>query len=163
MKKILILGFLLNAFCALAQKENSIINDSTPPTADDSVSVKTAPEKDVEPLVIVEENAAFPGGIEIMHQFVRENTRYPELEQKAQIEGTVHISFVVEKDGSITHIQLQRAVPGGPGLTKEAIRIISIMPKWIPAKNNGQVVRQQYYLPVKFRLKQEEVKVLPGK
>jgi periplasmic protein TonB len=87
-----------------------------------------------------------------MYRFIKENTFYPEAEKKAGIEGTVEVSFIVEKDGSISDISVLKGVPGGQGLDKEAIRIIEIMPAWVPAKNSGYIVRQQYRLPIVFSL-----------
>ena len=72
------------------------------------------------------------------------------MERDGGVAGTVYVKFVIEKDGSITGIKVLRGVPGGPGLDKEAIRIISTMPKWLPGKQDGNIVRVQYNMGVKF-------------
>jgi TonB family protein len=65
--------------------------------------------------------------------------------------GTVVVKFVVEKDGTLTNVQLLRDI--GMGCGKEAVRMVKGMPKWIPGKNNGKAVRSIYTLPVNFDLK----------
>ncbi|MCW3102763.1 MAG: TonB family protein [Bacteroidetes bacterium] len=118
----------------------------------------TQPENDV--LTIAEKMPAFPGGDQAMTQFVQKNLQYPAVEREYGISGTVYVTFVVEKDGSLSGIRCLRGVNAGPGLNKEALRIISSMPNWIPGSQNGRLVRIQYNFPIKFRL---EVKPLNEK
>ncbi len=107
-------------------------------------------------VIIVEEQAVFPGGNSEMYKFIGNNFKYPKLEEKAGIQGTIYLTFVIERDGSISSIQLLKGIPLGPGLNAEAIRVVSIMPKWTPAKNNGRVVRQQFNLPIKCTLEDKK-------
>jgi protein TonB len=75
------------------------------------------------------------------------------MEKENEIQGTVYMGFVVEKDGSITNIEVLRSVAGGPGLTKAAEAAVKKLKKFeTPAKNNGKPVRLKYTLPVKFKL-----------
>jgi periplasmic protein TonB len=137
MKKLLALPLLLIPFLSFAQK-------TTSSTASDTTKEKAQ--------VIVETQAVFPGGFPAMYKFIGENFKYPKEEMKAGIEGMVYLSFIIEKDGSISNIQVLKGVKNGPGLDAEAVRVVSMMPKWKPAENNGRVVRQQFNLPIKCSL-----------
>lgn len=85
-------------------------------------------------------------------EYLKANIKYPEQERKDSIQGTVYISFVIEADGSVTNVVEMKGVPGGPGLTTEAIRVISGMPKWKPAMEDGKPVRMEMKQPVRYRL-----------
>ncbi len=85
-----------------------------------------------------------------MLKFIYRNIKYPEKARDDGSEGTVVISFVVEKDGSIVHPKIVRNIAGGCG--EEALRVVKKMPKWTPGKQRGQTVRVQFNLPVKFKL-----------
>ena len=99
---------------------------------------------------VVEEFPEFPGGTDSLMAFIKKNLRYPELLAESSILGRVTLSFVVEKDGSITDIQEMRSP--SEYLTEEAIRVVQLMPKWKPGKQRGQAVRVKYMLPITFRL-----------
>lgn len=99
---------------------------------------------------VVEEFPEFPGGTDSLEVFIKKNLRYPELLAESSILGRVTLSFVVEKDGSITDIQEMRSP--SEYLTEEAIRVVKLMPKWKPGKQRGQAVRVKYMLPITFRL-----------
>ena len=101
-------------------------------------------------LPMVEEMPEYPGGMEAMMKFVAENLKYPEQMQKEKVEGRVLLSFVVEKDGSVTNIEEVQSPH--PVLTEEAIRVVKLMPKWKPGKQDGKEVRVQFNLPITFRL-----------
>ena len=116
------------------------------------------PEPEVKPkeeeiFVAVEQQAEFPGGTAAMYKWLGNNMRYPEAAQQNDIQGTVHVKFVVEKDGSIGNVTLLKGVD--KDLDREAIRVVKKMPKWQPGKNNGVAVRSYFTLPVKFRLQQQ--------
>lgn len=99
----------------------------------------------------VDTPASFPGGISKLMHFLSKNLKYPEQSAKNGIEGKVVVSFVVEKDGRLTNIQIEKSV--APELDAEAIRVISAMPKWNPGKQKGKTVRTSVAQPVRFRLK----------
>jgi len=84
--------------------------------------------------------------------YLKKNVRYPFAEKDQGKQGTVYISFVVEKDGTIANVKAAKEVAGAPGFTKEAIRVISLMPKWTPGMMNGHPVRIEITQPVKFTL-----------
>ncbi|MEO5641727.1 MAG: energy transducer TonB [Bacteroidia bacterium] len=83
-------------------------------------------------------------------KFIKENLKYPAEYKDKEISGTVYIAMVVEKDGSITNIQVVRSIPGFPLFDAEAIRVISLMPKWTPATLGGKPIRVELKIPVKF-------------
>lgn len=99
---------------------------------------------------VVEESAMFPGGQEELMKYISENLRYPQQAREEGTQGLVYVTFVVEKDGSLTDIRILRDLGNGCG--EEAVRIVKTMPKWIPAKQRGKEVKMQYNLPVKFTL-----------
>ncbi len=103
---------------------------------------------------VVEQMPEYPGGIPALIQFLQENLQYPELAMASRIEGRVLVAFIVEKDGSISDIHTVRSVD--PSLDKEAIRVVSIMPKWAPGYMNGKPVRVRFTLPINFKLPTEE-------
>lgn len=105
-----------------------------------------------EVLMLSEIMPVFPGGEGEMMKFIQQNISYPMAEARAGISGTCFTTFVVEKDGSISNIKLLRGVKNGPGLDKEALRVVSVMPKWNPGKQNGKEVSVQLNLPIKFTM-----------
>ena len=100
---------------------------------------------------VVEQMPEFPGGMEALFKYMAENMKYPEDAKKQQVEGRVLVQFIVETDGSVSNTEVLMRV--FPPLDAEAVRVISGMPKWIPGKQNGKVVRVKYTIPVSFRFK----------
>ena len=85
-----------------------------------------------------------------MMQWIAQNIQYPKEAAKANIEGSVIVSFFVEKDGSISNVEVRRSIH--ELLDKEAIRVVSAMPKWKPGMRNGQPVRARFNIPVSFKI-----------
>ena len=104
-----------------------------------------------EVFVVVEEEPEFPGGMEALYRYLASNIKYPREAKNEMIQGTVYVSFVIEKDGSVSNIKVLRNIGGGCG--EEAVRVVQAMPKWKPARQRGKRVRAQYTLPIKFNLK----------
>ncbi len=100
--------------------------------------------------IVPEEMPSFPGGDVAMQEFIKNNIRYPDKEKKDKISGRVFVELIVEKDGSLSNLHIKRDVPGGPGLSQEALRLIDSMPKWIPGKEKGKKVRVDLVLPISF-------------
>jgi TonB family protein len=98
----------------------------------------------------------FPGGIEAMYKYMATNIKYPEEARKKGVQGRVFITFIIETDGSVSHIKILRGI--GSGCDEEAVRVVSAMPKWSPGKEKGEAVRVQFNLPVMFSLKEKAVK-----
>lgn len=99
---------------------------------------------------VVEEMPSFPGGKGALMSYLNGNTKYPVVAQENGVQGKVIISFVVERDGSISDVKVARSVD--PSLDREAQRVVKSMPRWTPGKQNGQTVRVKYNVPVVFRL-----------
>src|SRR5690554_13560 len=100
--------------------------------------------------MVVEEQPEFPGGNEALMKYISDNIKYPADAVSKGIQGRVITNFVVERDGTLTDVQVARGVD--PSLDKEAIRLIESMPRWIPGKQRGEVIRVRFALPVVFRL-----------
>ena len=99
---------------------------------------------------VVEEMPSFPGGQGALMSYLYSNTKYPVVAQENGVQGRVIISFVVERDGSISDVKVARSVD--PSLDREAQRVVKSMPRWSPGKQNGSTVRVKYTVPVVFRL-----------
>ena len=99
---------------------------------------------------VVEEMPSFPGGNGALMSYLSSNVKYPVVAQENGVQGRVIISFVVERDGSISDVKVARSVD--PSLDREAQRVVKSMPRWTPGKQNGQTVRVKYTVPVVFRL-----------
>ena len=100
--------------------------------------------------VIIANMPSFPGGETALMQYLARNTVYPKIAKEAGISGTVYITFVIEKDGSVSSIAVLREVGGG--CTEEALRVVSEMPRWEPGKQRGKPVRVSLSLPISFKL-----------
>ena len=100
--------------------------------------------------VVVEHQPEFPGGMSALMKFLNDNIIYPIIAQENGIQGRVITTFVVERDGSITDINVVRGQD--PSLDKEAVRVIKTMPRWKPGQQRGKPVRVRFTLPVQFRL-----------
>lgn len=129
MKKIF-LNVLILLFCGNIFAQEVENNDTTIYTAVDTL-------------------AEFPGGVSELYRFIGMNLRYPQIAE-GHVEGMVICKFVVEKDGSLTNIEVIRRLD--TNLDKEAIRVIKLMPKWKPAQRNRRIVRSYFHLPIRFKL-----------
>ena len=124
---------------------------------------------------VYDEQPEFPQGVPALYKFLGQNIKYPKVARDAGGQGTVYVGFIIEKDGSITNVQIKKDAPfivrdtitlmesnGVKGnkivektdysLGKEAVRVVSMMPKWKPGKKDGKDVRVSYTLPIKFKL-----------
>lgn len=105
---------------------------------------------DKEIYMSVEQSAEFPGGQGALMQYLTQNMRYPEEAYKANEQGRVIVKFVIGADGTVSDAQIIKGV--SPSIDKEALRIVSGMPKWIPGKVNGKAVASWFNLPLSFKL-----------
>lgn len=105
---------------------------------------------EAEIFTVVEESPSFPGGDEARIRFLTENIKYPQIARESSIQGTVYVTFVVEKNGNVTDVRILRGIGGG--CDEEAVRVIKAMPKWNPGKQRGKPVRVQFNMPIKFTL-----------
>ena len=144
-------------------------NEETPPTITGFINGD-------DPIFdVTEEPAQYPGGQGALMQYLAQNIRYPKISAENGAQGKVLVQFIIEKDGSLSNVAIAKGVtPAEDGITVtaqgtaaeenstsreaygalniEAVRVIREMPKWIPAKQRGQVVRMRYTLPITFRL-----------
>ena len=134
MKKIILLLILLSPLLLIAQQE------------------ATQDSLENEPIfVVVEKMPQFPGGEKAMFDFITQNLRWPVIASEMAISGRIILQFVVEKNGNITHIKVIRSLD--EAFDDEAIRVIKLMPRWIPAEQRGHVVRCYFVLPVHIDLR----------
>ena len=132
-------------FASSEETGEDVVIKHIPVTVDEEVVV----EDDI--FVVVEENPQFPnGGTAGLLQYLGKNIKYPTIPQENGTQGRVTVQFVVNKDGSIVDVKVIRGVD--PYLDKEAVRVISTMPKWIPGKQRGVPVRCKFTVPVTFKL-----------
>ncbi len=99
----------------------------------------------------VQEIPSFQGGISAMMNYLISNIHYPYNAKESNIHGTVYISFVIDKEGSITDANVMRGIGGG--CDEEALRVVKRMPEWTPGKQNGRAVMVRLILPIQFSLR----------
>ena len=115
----------------------------------EEIKQEKAPQEEVV-FRVVEEMPSYPGGMQKAMRFLAKNIKYPVTAQEAKIEGRVIVQFVVRRDGSVSDIHTVRGV--SPELDAEAMRVVSLMPKWNPGKQRGKAVSVKYTMPITFRL-----------
>lgn len=98
----------------------------------------------------VDQMPSFPGGASGLNSWLSENIHYPAVAKENKVQGRVIVTFVVERDGSISNAKLAKSVD--PALDREAVRVVSAMPNWNPGRKNGEPVRVKYTVPITFRL-----------
>lgn len=109
------------------------------------------PEEEVEEIfTIVEDQPEYPGGMNAFYKYIGTNMRYPAQARRMGVEGRVFVQFVVEKDGSLSEIQVIKGI--GFGCDEEALRVIKQSKKWTPGKQRGRAVKVRMILPIMFRL-----------
>jgi len=131
---VLLIGVMITAFCKSETAKSSTLAE----TGEDMI------------MTTVEEPPKFPGGYDALKNFMAENIKYPETARNSSISGVVYVSFVVEKNGSIGDVMVLKSIGGG--CDEEAVRVIKLMPNWIPGKQKGQNVRTKFTIPINFNL-----------
>jgi protein TonB len=104
--------------------------------------------EEVEVFSIVENMPEFPGGELALHRFIANTVKYPLIAMENGIQGKVYVTFVVERDGSVSNVKILKGVD--PSLDNEALRVMKMLPKWIPGKQGGKTVRVSYNVPINF-------------
>jgi protein TonB len=102
--------------------------------------------------ISIEMQPAFPGGMGKFYAYLRKSVKYPPMATENNIQGKVFLSFVVEKNGDLTDIKVDRKLGGGTD--EEAIRVLKASPRWTPGIQNGNPVRVKYNIPISFALAQ---------
>jgi len=137
-----------------ASKVTISVADVKGSDAPDAVDIADLQEHKViveeKPLLIAEQPPQFPGGEEELMKFLGDNTHYPAIAAETGVEGRVIIRFVVSKTGDVTNVEVTRGFDAA--CEKEAMRVVKMMPKWIPGKQNGRNVPVYFTLPVYFKL-----------
>lgn len=133
MKKLILMSFMAVCCLMTANAQKTVVSQTNQKVYD---KVEQMPE--------------YPGGMPAMIEFLQTNIKYPEDAVKQKVEGRVMVQFVVETDGSISDVHVAKQV--FPSLDAEAIRVVQVMPKWVPGRENGKVVRVKYNLPIVFRM-----------
>lgn len=116
----------------------------------DDLKVKIVPQSNDSIYQIVEVMPEFPDGVDKLATYLSENIKYPEEAKEKSISGRVFLSFVIEKDGSVTEVKVMKSI--NPLLDNEAVRVVKAMPKWKPGLMKGKPVRVSYVLPINFKL-----------
>ena len=124
---------------ATPSKNVQVVAKTNPSRADTSIVFK-----------VVEKMPKFPGGVKNLMNYLSTHIKYPAQAKKDEIEGRVFVNFIIEKDGSVSHVKILRGI--GHGCDKESMRVVKNMPRWIPGEQRGKPVRVDYNLPVKFSL-----------
>ena len=141
-------------FSDLAEIVQAVVEKNDVRDLNSANNVQTVALQDTAVFEVVEVPPRFPGGeIELM-KFISRNVKYPAEARDKHVQGRVILTFIVEKDGSISNVRVAR--PVDPSLNAEAIRVVQSMPKWEPAKQRGQAVRVRYTVPIQFRLQGDE-------
>ncbi|BBE20323.1 regulatory sensor-transducer, BlaR1/MecR1 family [Aquipluma nitroreducens] len=117
---------------------------------DEAVEPKIQLSSGEEVFMVVDEMPVFPGGDQALRNFLAQAVKYPPEAVKKGIQGKVYVTFVVNKDGSVSNAKIARGVD--PSLDAEALRVVKLLPKWKPGKQKGQDVAVQYTVPIKFAL-----------
>lgn len=118
---------------------------------------RVVPSQQDEVFTVVQQVPMFPGGQTKMYRFLGQTLRYPAEAVKKKVSGKVFVSFVVNANGHLDQIRVLKGI--GAGCDEEAVRVISLMPNWIPGKQNGRAVAVKYNLPVTFQLDNKPGKV----
>ena len=121
-------------------------NSSVKNNSYSSPNISDKVESDIYNIAGVESKPDFPGGLKEFYSYIGKNFRLPDVKGLA---GKVFVSFVIEKDGSVTDIKVIRDI--GYGTKEEAIRVLQNSPKWIPGEQNGKKVRVLYGLPISIQ------------
>jgi len=123
---------------------------TTPNTGGGSGMGEGTADNSVHDISGVEQYPEFPGGMAAWAKFLQKNLRYPEMAQESNIQGKVYISFVIEKDGTLSDVKLVRGI--GYGCDDEAMRVIKKSPKWQAGKQNNTNVRVRYNMPINYTI-----------
>ena len=134
----------------LASRSAQPVFSDTLKFAQNKNSAKKPQNKNRDYFVVVDQQPQFPGGEDARMQYLINNIEYPQEAQDEGIEGTVYVQFIIEADGSITNVNVLRGIGGG--CDEEAREVVENMPNWEPGKKDGEPVRTQFNMPIRFTL-----------
>lgn len=166
LRRLLVLPLAAFIFCSLAfvtgnagqsnlLPNNTAVNDTVPTTqttytATAQVTMAEQTDQD-EVFTIVEQPPQFPGGEKALIKYLGENTRYPKAAVANNIEATIFVQFLIDKEGNIKKVKTVGTAKGY-GLEEESIRVVNAMPKWKPGVQNKRKVTVQFNLPIHYTL-----------
>jgi protein TonB len=133
------------------QKKKIDIEDLLVPDGDFKIPDEKVEDNSVYDPFALEVSPKFNGGMDAFYKYVGNAIEYPSFEQRRNIEGRVILSFVIEKDGSLSQVEVMKGV--SEGIDKEAIRVLENAPKWEAGRQRGQAVRVQMQIPIYFKLR----------
>jgi len=156
MKYIVLLSLILLSDFVFAQKDTieMVVRKKHAVDEDVPVIAGDAPVQQTTIFKVVEQMPEYPGGEMAMMKFIQSNIQYPMMEKENDIQGRVVLKFIVNEDGSVSDITVRKSL--SPGLDKEAIRLVRLLPKFKPGMQQGKAVRVEYMLPILFKLPAEE-------
>ena len=135
-------------------KQNDVGNENIEGTGEvvfeEPVEEVVQEEDEDKIFMVVEQQAEFEGGLQALGKFISKNLRYPASARRMGTEGQVFVSFVIDKEGKISDVQVVKGISAD--CDKEAIRVVSMMPPWKPGKQNGRAVKSRFVLPIRFKL-----------
>jgi protein TonB len=152
-------------------EEDEKVQDEEPPTIDemkdkvistqniegevglDNIIEEPAPlveEEKEEVFLVVEEMPEFPGGMAAMQKFISSNIKYPRAASAQGLEGRVIVTFVINGQGEVDKVEVVKGIGGG--CDEEAVRVVKMLPKWKPGRQNGRPVSVKFTVPIKFAL-----------
>ena len=100
--------------------------------------------------VVTEQSAEYKGGFEGFYQNIGKTIKYPTAAKRAGVEGKVFVEFIIEKNGTVSHLNVLKGI--GAGCDEETLRVIALQKQWTPGRVNGKAVRQKMVLPINFKL-----------
>lgn len=149
LKYLLLIVFILSFCCIYAQKESKTVKDSISLCIQcDSLYNRICPDNGI--YGHPEHLGGFPGGVEELINFLRNNIQYPTECKDKKIEGRVYIKFIIDEKGEIICPYILKSLH--PKLDEEALRIVKLMPNWEPASNNGVPYKICFSFPIDFKL-----------
>jgi len=125
-------------------------NWGIPGNGDDDYKTVIGDDDEVHGFYGIAQPPKYPGGDEAMWEFLGSNLEYPEHARQIHQEGKVYVTFVIDQFGNVTKVAIPR--PIGAGLDEEAMRVVQMMPRWEPGRQNGRPVKVGFQLPIIFRL-----------
>jgi len=149
--KLLTLIFCFLTVTSIAQTDENFNGHGGKITESESLNDSIPNKNDTTIYEFPDVMPQFPGGDMELFRFINENLNYPETTLDEHIVGTIYIKFVVEKEGSISNVEVVKSLSNALG--KEYIRVIQSMPKWKPAEKNGVIVRSYFTLPLRVHFK----------
>lgn len=140
------------AKAAKSVESNPISKTSDEPSSEDGVLNSKDTSTEEYPAVMVEVQAIYPGGTDAFYAHISKNIKYPTRCMENEIKGQVIVRFMVDKTGSVSRVSVLKDVKACPEFSKEAIRVISISKRWIPAQSNGRFVNSWMQIPIRFEM-----------